>query len=159
MSKSAARKRREAARRRRQRHAEPAVARQPAETKQAPPPPPPPPPEPEPEPEPDPIVEPIPDDSMSLDTDVELEDVLDTLDDDDVAVDLECGSDSKLIVYKGLSVAEAAETAAGEYVTALGRFPDAIVSCTCYTPEGATFGPFPVQVMVVAEAECFKVQQ
>lgn len=81
---------------------------------------------------------------------VDLSDMIETLGDGDVLVRLSCGSDTRLQVIHG-SIAGSAEEAAVTYVATLGRFPDDIVSCYCYT-NVAEYGPFPIELSLVATA-------
>lgn len=77
--------------------------------------------------------------------------IRDTLDPGDVLVEMNCGDDVRIVVYEGMDAAEAAESAVAAYVVSLGRFPNDVVSATCYTVD-SQWGPYPMELSLEVDA-------
>ena len=78
----------------------------------------------------------------------------------DVLVVLECG-DRREYVYGNSSIADAAETAASQFIaelTAAGRWPTTELMVTCYN-QTSQFGPFPVNVTLTVDALFLRGEQ
>ena len=80
-----------------------------------------------------------------------IDDVVETLQDGDVACVLTCGEENRLQVFASTAIANAAEQAACAYVVQLGRFPASPISCECWTNTGH-YGPFAVELTLQADA-------
>ena len=59
-------------------------------------------------------------------------------------------------IYADMGIAEAAENAVAFYLSQQDRFPEGLIYATVYWADGATWGPFPVDVSITVEATCLR---
>ena len=55
-----------------------------------------------------------------------------------------------------MGIAEAAEHAVAQYLSEQDRFPDKTIYAQVFWPNGAVWGPFPVDVSITIEATCLR---